>query len=162
MKNRIIYIPILLLIILLLYEKIDYKNHIKVINNIFYDGGENRYDYIGYIEIKNLNIKREIVVGINDRNLLSHVCLDENSIDLANDHIILAGHSIKNIFGNLHNIELNEVVEIHTFNNTYLYEVRSIDIVSKYDTSVLDEGELILITCMTDNNKRLIIKAKRI
>lgn len=162
MKNKVIYIPVLLLIIILFYEKIDYSNHVKVINNIFYNGEQNRYDYIGYIEIKKLNIKREIVLGINDKNLLNHVCLDEKSINLDSNHIILAGHSISNIFGNLHDIALNELIEIHTFNNTYFYKVTNIDVVSKYHVSVLEQGELILITCMNDNNKRLIIKAKRI
>lgn len=162
-KNSLIIISILGLLIINIYEKIDYQVHTIVIDNIFKNGVEyNKKNYIGYIEIDHLNIKREIVLGINDENLKNYVCLNENAKSLNEDNLILAGHSIKNIFYNLHYIKLNDEIIITTFNFIYHYIVTSIDIVDYRNVAILDNSNLILITCMNDNTKRLIVKAKRI
>ena len=144
------------------YQIIDYKVHDYIIDNIYLnDNISNKVDYIGYVEIERLGIKREIVLGINNYNLLTHVTLDESSKNLDSDNIILAGHAIKNIFGNLKNIELNDIIKIKSIDKNNYYKVTSIKIVDKYDKSVIDDSNLILITCV-NFKKRLIVKAKRI
>jgi LPXTG-site transpeptidase (sortase) family protein len=163
MKNKLILISILGFIILFCYQKIDYKVHTYIIDNVYdFDNNMNIQDYIGYIEIPDLNIKREIVLGINEKNLLSHITLDDSINTLESNHIILAGHSVENLFGNLHKAKLNQTIYIHTNNKTISYFINEIFIVNKNEIDVLESGDLVLITCMNDNNKRLIIKAKRV
>ncbi len=157
-RNSFIIISILLLIFV--YEKIDYKSHEYIIDNIYKnDNVYNKLNYMGYIEIKKLNIKREIVYGINSYNLLNHVAT--NSSDLESDNIVVAGHAIKNIFGNLNRIQLNDIVKISTYKNNKYYKVFDVEIVDKNDIDIIDNSNLILITCI-NFNKRLIVKAKRI
>ena len=59
-------------------------------------------DYLGYIEY--LDIKVEIILGINQKNLDNHhVCLDYESTSLDNNvNKILAGHNIDDVFKKLH------------------------------------------------------------
>lgn len=153
---------VLLIIFLNVYEKIDRETHNYIIDNIYMnDVSINKVDYLGYIEIDILNIKREIVRGINNYNLISHVTLDDSCDNLDCNHIVLAGHAIQNIFGNLKNIKYKDIIKIITTDNTNYYEVQSVQIVDKKDVDVIDDSELILITCHS-LNKRIIVKAKRI
>lgn len=160
-KNKFSFLIILLIFILNIYHIVDYNEHSKVIDN-YKEYDIKKYNYMGYIQIDRVNIKREIVLGINEDNLKNHVCLSNVSKNLESDNIILAGHSIKNIFQNLHDVIIGDKIIISSFDANYYYEVVSIDIVSKYDIDIIDKSNLILITCMEDNNKRLIIKAKRV
>lgn len=163
MRNKLILISILGFLILFCYQKIDYKVHTYIIDNIYdNDNNMNAQDYIGYIEIPDLNIKREIVLGITNENLKSHITLDDSIKSLEDNHIILAGHSVENLFGNLHKAELNQAIYIHTNNKIIRYYINEIVIVNKEQVDILETGDLVLITCMRDNTKRLIIKAKRI
>lgn len=140
----------------------DHKNHEYIINNIFYNGKEyNEIKYIGYIEIERLNIKREIVKGINEKNLLSHVALNNNCEDLNCNNIILAGHAIKNIFGNLKYIKIGDIINIVSYDDKYVYEVIDISIADKDEKNAIDNSDLILITCK-DFFNRIIVKAKKI
>ena len=133
---------------------IDNKIHNYIIDNIYLnDNISNKVDYIGYVEIERLGIKREIVLGINDYNLMTHVTLDEKSKNLDSDNIILAGHAIKNIFGNLKNIKLDDIVKIRSIDKDNYYKVTSIEIVDKSDTNVLDNSNLIMITCINFNKR---------
>ena len=150
-----------ILLFLFLFEKIDYTIHSYAIDNMYKnDNTYNIINYLGYIEIDRLNIKREIVRGINDINLLSHVALDDRCKSLNCNNIILAGHSIKNIFGPLINIENNDIIKLVSNNKIYYYQVVDISIVDKNKLDAIDNSELILITCY-DFNKRLIVKAKK-
>lgn len=158
MKNKLL-IPIFIISIFL-FQKIDYKIHDIQINQIFHNGIVNKTDYVGYIEIDRLKIKREIVIGINNLNLLNHVTMDKyDSFD--DNHIVLAGHAIPNIFLNLNKIKISDEIKITSLNNSYFYEVISIDIVSKYNIDIIKTGDLVLITCK-NKNERLVIKAKKI
>lgn len=149
--NKIIIICIFILIIFKVTEKIEYNNHIKLIDNIMMNGDYNKTKYVGYIEIKRLNIKRGIVNNITDE------ILNNNDIGMINNgNIILAGHSVTNVFGKLHNIKLNDIINIYLYNKLSEYLVKDIRVIDKKDLSLLN-NELVLITCMLDNNKRLII-----
>lgn len=161
-KVKIILVILLVISIFNIYEYIDYKSHEYVINNIFYENKiYNKVEYIGYIEIKSLNIKREIVKGINDKNLISHVALNDNCSSLKCNNIILAGHAVNNIFGKLKYIKKGDIINIVTYSDKTIYEVKSIDIVSKDEKKAIDDSELILITC-NDFFKRIIVRAKKI
>ena len=159
--SRFIKGSIIVVLLFEIFQIIDYKIHNYIIDNIYLNSDvSNKVDYIGYIEIEKLNIKREIVLGINNYNLLSHVTLSEESKNLDSNNIILAGHAIKNIFGNLKNIEKNDIIKIGSTDKVYYYKVTDINIVFK-NQKIVKDSNLILITCF-DFNKRLIIKAKRI
>lgn len=161
-KIKIVLIFICIAYIFTIYEYMDSKNHEYIINNVFYNGKEyNRIEYIGYIEIERLNIKREIVRDINEKNLLSHVALNDNCINLNCDNIILAGHAIKNIFGNLKYIKKGDIINIVSYNDRYVYETTEVKIVNKDKKDAIDNSELILITCK-DLFNRIIVKAKKI
>ncbi|MBD9085073.1 hypothetical protein EGP64_00160, partial [bacterium] len=50
-----------LLFAIYIYEKLDYQFHSVEIDNVFFnDISVNEHQYIGYIEINRLNIKREL------------------------------------------------------------------------------------------------------
>lgn len=159
MKNKLLIVSILGFLLLLIYIKFDYKYHEYIIDNIYEnDINYNYQDYVGYIEIKRLNIKREIVLGINYENLKEHVAIN----DLDAKTVILAGHSVVNIFGNLHFAKLNDIIKISLLKEVNYYQIVDISVVYKDNVDILEGCDLILITCMTNNNKRLIIKANRI
>ena len=158
---RFIKGSIIILILFEVFQIIDYKVHNYIIDNIYLNSDvTNKVNYIGYIEIERLNIKREIVLGINNYNLLQHVALSKESKNLDNDTIVLAGHAIKNIFGNLKNIKENDIIKIKSINKTYYYKVIDIKIIFK-DKRISYDSNLTLITCF-DYNKRLIVSAKRV
>ena len=164
MPKKYLKINIIILLVLFLnvYEELDKHTHNYIIDNVYMnDINNNEVDYLGYIEIDRLNIKREIVLGINDLNLLSHVTLDDRCNNLECNNIILAGHAINNIFSNLKYIKKEDTIKIVTTDNIKYYKVQSIDIVDKKDDDVIDNSELILITCY-NLDKRIIVKAKRI
>ena len=80
-KNSLIILAVIGLIMIDLYEKVDYKVHTVIIDDVLKNANEyNKIDYIGYIEIEHLGIKREIKMGINDNNLKKYVCLKKQKI----------------------------------------------------------------------------------
>lgn len=158
MKNKIIFL-IIILSIINIYQKIDYKTHLNRIDNIFYNGEVNRYKYIGYIKIDSLNIKREIL-NYTEKNMVDSVVLyDGDSLD--SEHIVLAGHAIDNIFGNLKRIKLNDIVEIVSLKKSYKYIVVEKCVVESDNYQSINSGDLVLITCK-NFKERYIIKAKKI
>lgn len=157
-----VIVGIIMLICLKSIEYINVYNHTKIVNNIFKNAdGLNKIEkeYIGYIEF--LEKKIEIVNGINKNNLdKHHACIfDEESL-YNNDTIIIAGHNITDVFNELHNIKIGDYIKIKTKDKNLVYKVKSIEIVDRKDISILnDDVDLILITCMNNFRKRLIIKA---
>ena len=116
----------------------EYYIHQKELEAIFVKGEPNKTNYIGYIEIDSINIKRGIVKGINDE------ILNNNDVGMIRDNnIILAGHAVDNVFGKLNNIVSFDKIKI----------------VDKDNVDYLDE-DLVLITC-TNDDKRLLVLAKK-
>lgn len=150
----LIIISIFLLLGFRIYHKLEYKEHLKKINNAIYN--DYTSPYIGYISIKRLGVKRGIVKGINDQ------VLDANDIGLQiiDSKIVLAGHSVENVFGKLHKIKINDTIELYLDKQKYTYKVTSIKVVDKTDISSL-KYELNLVTCMYNPNKRLVIGAQK-
>lgn len=172
LKNKILrHIGLVLIILSILFTIIikinfylDRINHYNVIDNIFINKNSFNDYYLGYIYIERVNIKRLIVKGINEKNLDDkYVAMDSSSISLdSKKNIILAGHSIDNVFKNLHNLKINDEIKIITKNKEQIYSVSEILIVNDNDTKYMDQTDiniLTLITCMNDSKKRLIIKA---
>lgn len=154
--NSLIVVFLLFIIGFKVINNLEYKNHLKEIDRIFVDGKPNKTNYIGYIEISEVSIKRGIVKGINNDVLAN------NDVGMFNgESIVLAGHSIKNVFGNLHYLEINDEIDLYLYNELIKYKVKNINIVDRTDFS-FPKDDLILITCMPNPNQRLIIGAKKI
>lgn len=156
LKISLIILCLILLISFEINKKIDSYNNSILIDNIVYDGKTNMEKYIGYIEIERLNLKRGIVNGIND------LILNSNDIGFSkkDNKIVLAGHSIENVFGKLHNIKKNDEIKLNLYGSESIYIVNSIKIVDKTDMKSLN-SELNLITCMFNPDKRLVIGAQK-
>lgn len=144
----------LLLLGLKLYLDLENKNHFKIVKKNLFRGTYNTTKYIGYIEIEELSIKRGIVQGIND------YILNDNDIgSIIDDSIILAGHAVSNVFGNLKYVETGQFIYIYLYNELYRYRVVKKVISDKTDLTYLND-ELVLITC-TNDDKRLLVLAKK-
>lgn len=123
-------------------------------------------DYLGYIEIKNQNIKKLIVNGtdksILDKNLVGLHKASSN-IDDNYGNIILAGHNNNYAFKKLHNVNINDEIIIVSHTKCYRFKVFAIKFYDinnySYYKNVNNDKILTLITC-TINNHRLVIKAK--
>lgn len=149
----LIFISFLGFVSIKFYTCFESMYHKKEIENIFINGVSNYTKYIGYIYIEKIGLKRGIVSGINDSIL--------NDLDigmLRNDNIILAGHDISTVFGNLKKLNINDRIELF-LNETTNYVVIKKVIVEKNDFSYLN-SDLVLITC-TNDGKRLLILAKK-
>lgn len=160
----LIILSILFIILIKFYFYLDKINHYNVINNIFINKNSTNDYYLGYIYIKSVNIKRLIVKDINKENLDNkYVAMASSSISLnSNKNIILAGHSIDNVFKNLHKVKINDEIKIITKINEQIYLVSEILVVNDNDTEYMEQTNtniLTLITCMNNSKKRLIIKA---
>ena len=120
------------------------------------------------IEYQNacISYDNEFIIGenINKENLDNkYVAMASSSISLnSNKNIILAGHSIDNVFKNLHKLKINDEIKIITKNNERIYLVSEILVVNDNDIEYMEQTNtniLTLITCMNNSKKRLIIKA---
>lgn len=154
LSNILIIICSLFLLGLKIYNSVEYKEHLKKIDNLVYDDVSTKY--IGYIEVERLGVKRGIVKGINDDILNAN----DVGFEIKNNNIILAGHSIENVFGKLHNIRLDDTIYLYLNKKKETYKVTSIKVVNKANVEVLN-NPLNLVTCMYNPNERLVIGAKK-
>ena len=151
----LIIISIFFLILLKLDNYFEKNTHSQIIERIFIKGEKLETNYIGYIEINSVNIKRGIINGINDE------ILNNNDIGMIRDNnIILAGHAVENVFGNLKNISVFDEVKIHLYDKDYYFMVYDKIVVSKNNLDYLN-ADLVLITC-TNDNKRLLVLGNKI
>lgn len=162
-------IIILLSIILIAYvsfsRKVKIEEHKKMINNIIDNKNGFNYintDVVGYLEIERLNIKNVIKTGVNDNILDENVIgmLEGAEFGINDNDIFLAGHNIKEVFANLHSIEIGDIVKITTNDSCYEYIVNKILFVNEEETSYLVNNHLNQLTMMTCTNmpkQRLII-----
>lgn len=123
--------------------------------------------YLGYIELINYGVKRLIVSG-TEKNILDKgyvgVLKTSSLIDDEFGNLILAGHSVNNIFGKLHYIKIGEQIKIVSHKKTYIYEIIEKHTINDDDMTFFNKVEdkkiLTLITCKNNNNQRLIVIAK--
>lgn len=151
----LIIISILSFLILKIYLLCEYDSHSKIIDRIFIKGEKLETNYIGYVEIKSVNIKRGIVNGINND------ILNNNDIGIIRDNnIILAGHGVENVFGRLNKINVFDEVKIHLYDKDYYFIVYKKIIVSKDNLDYLND-DLVLITCTNDDKRLLVLGTKK-
>ena len=151
----LIIISILSFLILKIYLLCEYDSHSKIIDRIFIKGEKLETNYIGYVEIKSVNIKRGIVNGINND------ILNNNDIGIIRDNnIILAGHGVENVFGRLKKINVFDEVKIHLYDKDYYFTIYKKIIVSKDNLDYLNE-DLVLITCTNDDKRLLVLGTKK-
>ena len=151
----LIVISILSFLILKIYLLCEYDSHSKTIDRIFIKGEKLETNYIGYIEIKSIGIKRGIVNGINDD------VLNNNDVGMIrDDNIILAGHGVENVFGRLNKINVFDEVKIHLYDKDYYFIIHKKIVVSKENLDYLNE-DLVLITCTNDNRRLLVLGTKK-
>ncbi|MFV0250151.1 MAG: sortase [Bacilli bacterium] len=115
------------------------------------------YNNLGYIKIKRLGIYCNIVEGLNQSIIDKQVVGYYRQCD--NCKTILAGHSIKTVFLNLHNVVINDEIEIFIEVKS-IYKVIDIKVVEATNTFYINQynfNGVILVTCMKDNSKRLLI-----
>ena len=148
----LIIISLIGIIYIKTFSYIENDKHKEIINNELV-GFKNIYS--GYIEISNLNIKRLIIE--DDYSMLDKGFVVMNKTN----NILLFGHAVEYIFLNLHNIEIGEKISLY-LDKEYKYVVEDIFTVleDNYDFSNYDD-KLILITCLYDDKKRLVVVAKK-
>lgn len=151
----LIILSLVSIILIKIKNEQEYHKHIRIIDDIFINGKANTSKYVGYIEIKSVNIKRGITEGITEK------VLNENEVGMEKkDNIILAGHSVSNVFGRLHYINVGDLIKMLVYNREVYFTVIDKIIVRKDNMDYLNE-DLVLITCMINPNKRLLIIAKK-
>jgi len=147
----LIFVSILFFTLMKLDIYIKKNEHSKIIERIFIKGEKLETDYIGYIQIDSVDIKRGIIEGINDK------ILNNNDVGMIRDsNIILAGHAVENVFGNLHNISLFDEVKVHLYDKDYYFMIYKKIIVKKDNLNYLN-SDLVLITCTNDGQRLLVL-----
>lgn len=147
----LIFVSILFLTLLKLDIFVKKNEHNKIIERVFIKGEKLETDYIGYIQIDSVDIKRGIVEGINDE------ILNNNDVGMIRDsNIILAGHAIEDVFGKLHNISLFAEVKVHLYDKDYYFMIYKKIIVEKGNLDYLN-SDLVLITCTNDGQRLLVL-----
>lgn len=162
MKRKIKYI--ILFLSFFLFIGLQIKQEIE--RNIIYNKVNNlkikptNEQINDYLEIPSINLKQLIIKGITVENLNKNFVTVNKKIE-KNRNMILAGHSIKNVFGHLHKIRLNDEIYI---NNKYKYVVIKKKIIyeNQYNELSQNEKEINLITCTLNNKKRLLVIAKQV
>lgn len=124
-------------------------------------------NYLGYIEISSRGIKRLITFGTSDyvlnKGLVGMLNISAK-LDDPFGNIILAGHSISNVFQNLHFAKIGDTIKIVSYSATYNYKVIGKYTIEDDDLSYFKKVEnkkiLTLVTCKKNNHQRLIIVAE--
>lgn len=114
-----------------------------------------KYDYL---EIPSLKLKQIIVKGMTLKNLDKNYITTDQDLN-TNEAIILAGHSVKGVFGSLYQIQKGSMIYI---NHTKKYMVTKKKIIEKNEIKELSTAEntINLITCTTHPNKRILVIGK--
>lgn len=130
------------------------------------------YNYIGVLEIPNINFKRGFL-KISDRNntVNKNIQVLENSTmpDVDNSLLVIAGHSGNGrtaFFKNLYKLKEKDQIYIYYNNVKYIYEITKSYEEKKDGDIAIDknsESTLVLTTCsQTDKNKQIVIISKLI
>ncbi len=122
-----------------------------------------KYTTIPYIEIPDFNFERIIIKTTNlvkENKTYIGIFNKEKEIDKIN-HLVLAGHNTKSVFGFLPKLNQNNLIYIYYKDKKYTYKIMYTKIISVKDMYILNEkGDyLTLITCTNDDQKRFIVRA---
>lgn len=117
--------------------------------------------YIGVVEIPELNLELPIISEWNDERLKISPCRYTGSV-YTND-MILAGHSYKNHFRYIRNLDAGDsVIFTDMDGNRFVYEVLEMEVIAGTDLERMTEGEwdLSLFTCTYGGQSRNTIRCK--
>lgn len=129
---------------------------------------------IGYIEIPKINLTIPIFLGANKDNLRKgavHLTQTSYPIGGENTNCVIGGHSgysLAEMFNNIDDLELGDIVYIHNFRETLSYEVYEKEVINPTDIDRLKiqskKDILTLITCypIGANTHRYVVYCKRI
>lgn len=173
MKSKLLYLTFLVYVILLALEIIyieedkTYKEKTnKIIEKVFIKKeiiSKKNESYEGYLEYN--NIKRLIVGGDNESVLDNNLVwiYKHDNFQALTGNIVLAGHNNKYVFNFITKASIGDIIKIHTKNNYKNYKIYNkivVDEDSNLSSYLDNSNKLLLITCVNNNTKRLIIFAK--
>jgi len=132
---------------------------------------ETKYDYIAVINIPKINLERGLVDPSSKYNNVNYniQILDESDMpNIINGDFILAAHSGSariSYFRNINKLDIDDEVYITYKGTTYTYKVTKKYEIEKTGKAVIktsnNETNLVLITCIHNTNKQLVIILKR-
>lgn len=144
--------------------KINYENQLKV----------NSSSIMGYIEIKSIGVKLPIYHGSNEATLqvgAGHLEYTSLPIGGKDTHSVISAHTglpSARMFDNINKLKIGSTFRLHVLRNVLTYKVDMIKRVNPEDVSVThirkgkDYCSLITCTPLGINNKRLVIRGKRV
>ncbi len=124
---------------------------------------EKDYEYIGYIDIPKINLKKGLVAINSKYNTVNkniEIIKSSNMPNVENGNLILAGHSGTGylaFFKDLYKLNKNDNIKIifdniiYTYKITNIYDVEKNGKINIYKSK--DKTTLTLITCTKNNNK---------
>lgn len=117
------------------------------------------HDYIGTLEISSLGLKLPVMNSFSYDNLSVAPCCYSGSI--YNSNMVIAGHNYQTHFGKLKYLNIgDEVVFTDSDGNTFLYDVKNIEILPPTAVGQIrnSEWDLTLFTCTVGAKTRLVIR----
>lgn len=127
-------------------------------------------DIYGNIIIPKINVNYPFFYGISDDLLKISPCRFNGKMPNVKSNLCIAGHNYNDnrFFSKISSLTIGDEILIEDLNaKTYIYNVYDIfevteDELFTYVDSYKNEYELTLVTCNNINNKRIIVKAKKI
>lgn len=144
------------------FLKIDQKQEQKLIMEYEEEPKQYQTKYFGYLSFPAYQQYRFIMYG-SPENAVKQAKIGifgEQPNSVPSDPLILVGHSRKNQFEILHKLKIGDEVKLTKEKNQYQYYVVDKEVIEESDMSFMKKIQdhmLILITCMTDNEKRLVV-----
>lgn len=120
-------------------------------------------DYIGTLEIPNLNIRLPIGSLLSDAGLKKTPCRFQGNMSSRN--LIVGAHNYQTHFGQLDTLQEGDLVYITDVKGKiYQYQLEYIEIIQEDNVVELIQGNpnLTLFTCNYDNSQRIVARFKEI
>lgn len=123
------------------------------------------YTEIPYLEIPKYQLTKIIKDSVEPKVLdQKYVGIWNQNKDLRKrNHIVLAGHNVRDVFGKIKHLQTGDVLILHFKDVIFYYEVEEKKIISVQETYYLEETsfpKLTLVTCVEDDQKRLLVIGK--
>ena len=123
---------------------------------------------IAKLEIPKINLTTDVLKDYSENNLKLSVTKFYKGLPNEIGNFCIVGHNyvVANMFHNLKKLEIgDEIFLTDKFNGTMEYNIYDKEIVNPKDVSCLSQEtggkvELTLITCTSDSQKRIVIKAR--
>lgn len=125
---------------------------------------EYKYQYVGYLEIPKINLRKGIVdKASKDNDVEKNLFVASNSTypDIENGNLIIAGHSgtgYKAFFKNLYKLGISDIARVEYNGRVYTYQITKIYEQKKTGRLAIYRDEqkttLTLITCTKDSDDK--------